>query len=309
MRMKRFFIASLLFAALTLGLPPPSEAQQNGFNATGSASLSVSGTSSTVALPNTSPVAIITNTGSNTAYVKFGISTVTATTSSIPLLAGYTIAFQVPAGSTTLAAITSTSTTALTIITGSGPPFVAQVGTGGGSGTVTSVALADGSTVPIYTISGSPVTGSGTLNFTLSTETANKIFAGPTTGSAAQPGFRSLVSADIPATPFATGSSTGNTLTAPRGYFVCTSTCTVTPPVPAAGYEFCVMNDDNVNTVITLGAIGSSARYEATARTGYGTAGTGTLSSGGAVGDMICIVGRDSTHYLSTTYVGTWTTS
>jgi len=107
----------------------------------------------------------------------------------------------------------------------------------------------------------------------------------------------------------ATGSSTGNTLTGRYGYFVCTSTCTVTPPVPAAGYQFCVMNDDDVSTVITLGALGSSSYYEKTARTGYGTAGTGTLTSGGAVGDMICIVGRDSTHYLSPTYVGTWTAS
>jgi hypothetical protein len=66
------------------------------------------------------------------------------------------------------------------------------------NGTVTSVALADGSSTPIYSISGSPVTGSGTLTFSLSTQTANKVFAGPSSGSAAQPNFRSLVSADIP---------------------------------------------------------------------------------------------------------------
>jgi hypothetical protein len=59
------------------------------------------------------------------------------------------------------------------------------------------VALADGSSTPIYNITGSPVTGSGTLTFTLATETANKIFAGPTSGGAAQPTFRSLVAADI----------------------------------------------------------------------------------------------------------------
>jgi len=81
----------------------------------------------------------------------------------------------------------------------------------------------------------------------------------------------------------------------------------VTPPVPAAGYEFCVLNDDNVATVITLAALGSSAQYEATARTSYGTAGTGTMVSGGAAADKICIVGRDSTHYLTTTSTGTWT--
>ena len=67
-----------------------------------------------------------------------------------------------------------------------------------GSGTVTSVGLSDGSTVPIYTISGSPVTTVGTLTFSLATQSANLVFAGPTTGAAAQPGFRSLVLADFP---------------------------------------------------------------------------------------------------------------
>lgn len=68
-----------------------------------------------------------------------------------------------------------------------------------GSGTVTSVALTDGSSTPIYTISGSPVTTAGTLTFTLNTESANLVFAGPTTGAATQPTFRSLVTADLPA--------------------------------------------------------------------------------------------------------------
>lgn len=105
------------------------------------------------------------------------------------------------------------------------------------------------------------------------------------------------------------GSGTGNALAAPAEIFVCTTTCTVTPPVPTSGYQFCVMNDDNVSTVITLGAIGSSAQYENTARSGYGTAGTGTLHSAGAAADAVCIVGRDSTHYLTTSYTGTWTTT
>lgn len=106
-------------------------------------------------------------------------------------------------------------------------------------------------------------------------------------------------------TPLTTGTSV--TLSAPRQYFVCTTTCTITVPVPAAGYEFCVMNDDNVSTVITLSAIGSSARYENTARTAYGTAGTGTFVSGGAAGDKVCLLGRDSTHYLTAAFNGTWT--
>lgn len=79
------------------------------------------------------------------------------------------------------------------------------------SGTVTSVALADGSTTPIYSISGSPVTTSGTLTFTLNTQAANTVFAGPASGSAAQPGFRGLVSADIPPIDLASSANGGVT--------------------------------------------------------------------------------------------------
>ena len=83
-------------------------------------------------------------------------------------------------------------------------------------GTVTSVALSDASGAPIYSISGSPVTTSGTLTFTLATQSANRVFAGPTTGSAAQPTFRALVAADIPSlsgTYALTGAITSSGLT------------------------------------------------------------------------------------------------
>lgn len=76
---------------------------------------------------------------------------------------------------------------------------------GGGGGNVSSVALADGSTVPLYSISGSPVTTSGTLTFTLQTQSANTVLAGPTSGGASQPAFRALVTADL---PFAIGNLT-----------------------------------------------------------------------------------------------------
>jgi len=66
----------------------------------------------------------------------------------------------------------------------------------GASGTVTSVAL----TVPAeFSVSGSPVTTSGTLAVTKANESANLVWAGPTSGGAAQPTFRALVAADIPA--------------------------------------------------------------------------------------------------------------
>jgi len=68
-----------------------------------------------------------------------------------------------------------------------------------GSGSVTSVALA----VPaaLFTVSGSPVTSAGTLTATLAQQSANTVFAGPTTGSSATPTWRALVAADIPALP------------------------------------------------------------------------------------------------------------
>ncbi|KVR16123.1 hypothetical protein WK11_25470 [Burkholderia ubonensis] len=67
--------------------------------------------------------------------------------------------------------------------------------TGGGVGTVTSVAL----TAPTqFSVSGSPVTASGTLALSWANQTANYVLAGPTSGGAAAPTFRALVGADIP---------------------------------------------------------------------------------------------------------------
>lgn len=62
-------------------------------------------------------------------------------------------------------------------------------------GTVISI----GMTVPnIMSVTGSPITSTGSLDVTLATQTANTIFAGPSTGANATPTFRALVSGDIP---------------------------------------------------------------------------------------------------------------
>jgi hypothetical protein len=63
------------------------------------------------------------------------------------------------------------------------------------TGTVTSVGL---SLPGIFSVSGSPVTTSGTLTGSLIAETANTVFAGPSSGSATTPTFRALVAADVP---------------------------------------------------------------------------------------------------------------
>lgn len=69
-----------------------------------------------------------------------------------------------------------------------------SIGTAG-SGTVTSVALS----VPAWlSISGSPITTSGTLAIASANEDSGKVLAGPVSGSAATPAFRLLAATDIP---------------------------------------------------------------------------------------------------------------
>jgi hypothetical protein len=71
----------------------------------------------------------------------------------------------------------------------------AYIGAGTGGGTVTSVGL----TAPTeISVSGSPITSSGTIALTWANETANRVLAGPSTGSPATPAFRALVAADMP---------------------------------------------------------------------------------------------------------------
>lgn len=65
----------------------------------------------------------------------------------------------------------------------------------GGSGSVTSVGL---SLPNLFTITNSPVTSSGTLTATFVTKASGLVFAGPSSGAAATPTFRALVSGDLP---------------------------------------------------------------------------------------------------------------
>lgn len=82
--------------------------------------------------------------------------------------------------------------TGITVVTGSN---LITISAPGGTGTVTSVGLAlPGS---LFTVTGSPVTTSGTLTGSFVNQAQNSVFAGPTSGSGV-PVFRSLVAADIP---------------------------------------------------------------------------------------------------------------
>lgn len=65
-----------------------------------------------------------------------------------------------------------------------------------GGGSVTSVGLTSGES--FINITGSSVTTSGNLSFEFNTQTANTVLAGPTTGADNNPTFRALVSDDLP---------------------------------------------------------------------------------------------------------------
>jgi hypothetical protein len=91
-------------------------------------------------------------------------------------------------------------TGALTLVPGTGiniTPGVSTITISStlAGGTVTSVGLALPASV--FSISGSPVTTSGTLTGSFITQSANTFFAGPTTGAAAIPTFRGIGNSDL----------------------------------------------------------------------------------------------------------------
>lgn len=78
---------------------------------------------------------------------------------------------------------------------------------GAGTGTVTSVGL----TMPAeFGVASSPVTASGVIAVSKANQNANIIYAGPSSGAAAAPAFRSIVVADVPTL---NQSTTGNAAT------------------------------------------------------------------------------------------------
>lgn len=140
-----------------------------------------------------------------------------------------------------------------------------------GTGTVTSVAVA----VPaaLLTVSGSPVTTSGTITLALAAQSANVILAGPTTGAAAAPSFRAIVPADLAGTPAAgkywDGTGAWTTLPAP-------GTGTVTSVGLSAPTEFTV-GSSPVTTSGTISLAWVSQSQNIVFASPDGTSGTPTF--------------------------------
>jgi len=172
-------------------------------------------------------------------------------------------------GSYTPATITAGS--GISVTNGNGSITIA---TTGGSGTVTSVGLALPS---IFTVSGSPVTTTGTLTGTFNTQTANTIFSGPTTGGAATPTFRTLVFNDIssalqlyrenpstPTTPVASGNNSvaigsGSSATGVNAYALGAGTAASVDNVFAYANGNFATAGDSQNIIVMLRRITSDA--------------------------------------------------
>jgi len=171
------------------------------------------------------------------------------------------------------------------IVTGIPTAGQAIVATGSAAadwqGVVQSVALA----VPgILTVSGSPITSSGTITIGLANESANTFFAGPVSGGATTPTFRALALADFgsqSANTFLAGPVTGS----PPSAFP-TWRGIVNADLPS-DVVTSVVNDTNVTGTISAQAL--TLGWTGTLAVARG--GTGTSSPSLVAGSNISITG------------------
>lgn len=131
---------------------------------TGQATLSVSTSSSRVALPSADTTVLIENTGATAVSFKLGNGSVTAATTDFNLSAGHSVVVAAGA-SVDIAAITASSTSSLSITTGTGTPTISGGGgSGSGSGGDASAAnqvTANGKLDTLHTDLGTVITNTG----------------------------------------------------------------------------------------------------------------------------------------------------
>lgn len=159
-----------------------------------------------------------------------------------------------------------------------------------GTGSVLSVAAGDLS--PLFTSNVTSPTVNPSIAFTLTNATANRVFAGPTTGSPAAPTYRALVAADLPNTAVSAGSY-GSATAAPTytvdaaGRLTAAANVTITPAFSSVtgtagttqggtGLTGFAQGDliyaSALNTLATLSKNTSSTRYLSNTGTSNGPA-------------------------------------
>jgi cytoskeletal protein CcmA (bactofilin family) len=116
---------------------------------------------------------------------------------------------------------------------------------GAGTGTVTSVDL---SMPSIFSVSNNPVTTSGTLTVSLANQTANTVFAGPSTGSSAAPTFRTLTFADVTDTLTVGKGGTGTSSLTSNSVLVGNGTSAVTLTSTSTQYKVFVSGSGGAPT-------------------------------------------------------------
>lgn len=131
---------------------------------------------------------------------------------------------NIGAGTATVTPTTSTINSASSVVLTTGKSvllvsdgvnYCARISTSTGStGTVTSVGVSMPSP---FSVSGSPVTTSGTITVTIPNQSPNVIYAGPSSGGSAAPAFRALVPADIPSLSGTYATGGGSSLTGGTG--------------------------------------------------------------------------------------------
>lgn len=107
------------------------------------------------------------------------------------------LAVQPPASPPGQARVYNDCATQLLRISTNGGAYVTLGGTGAaGSGTVTSIGISD--LAPLFTVSPSAITTTGTFTFALNSQAASTFFASPA-GTTGTPVFRGIVASDVPA--------------------------------------------------------------------------------------------------------------
>jgi hypothetical protein len=168
------------------------------------------------------------------------------------------------------------------------------------SGTVTSIGL---SLPSIFEVSGSPVTGSGTLTATFVNQPQNTVFAGPASGVNAAPTFRVLDALDIP--NLDAGKITSGTLSIARGGTNTTATPTAGAVVYGTGTAYAFSTVGTAGQV--LSSNGSGAPTFRSLSASDISSGTLSVSQGGTGATTVSgiLVGNGTNAFIGRSLTGT----